>query len=458
MDKESSTNSDFNALSVSQALQIAKRQLENITVKIIGEVSEYSSNPKYKAIYFTVKDEKSSLPCMIWKNRLGPDCPQITIGSLVELTGRFSLYAAKGRMNFDVFSIELAGEGKLRVQVANLAKKLEAEGLMNPAMKKPVPLYPERIGLVSSPSGAAVYDVLRTLRRRYPSGKVLFAGALVEGAKAPSEIAKALHVVEDAGAEVILLVRGGGSYENLMPFNDEGLARAIFAMDVPIVTGIGHEPDTCIADMVADRRASTPTAAAETVAPSSLELASVLNGRKDKIRNIITERLSKTSMALQAISGKPIFAEPMRIIETEARYLDEALMRLTSAIPSTLANRKQRISDSRTSLKNALSNFCAPYRNYEKLMVSKLLMIGSKIFDSSKASLAARCASIEALSPLEVLNRGYSITRDAHGNICNTIKAFRANDKISVQMKDGALNCTVNSINGKEYAMEEFHD
>ena len=246
------------ALSVSAAMGLAKNALEEVVVRLVGEVSEVNDKPGYKAVYFTVKDEKASLPCMMWMNRYQASGVALSVGALVELTGRFSLYAAKGRMNFDVFSVSLAGEGQLRLQVANLARELEAMGLMDPARKRPLPAYPEAIGLVTSPRGAAVHDVLRTLRRRYPLARILFAGVPVEGPGAADGLVDGLAKVVFAGAEVVLLVRGGGSFEDLMPFNDRRLARTIAACPVPVVTGIGHEPDTSIADMVADVRASTP--------------------------------------------------------------------------------------------------------------------------------------------------------------------------------------------------------
>ena len=258
-ERETTTEEEAGAaLSVSAAMGLAKNALEEVVVRLVGEVSEVNDKPGYKAVYFTVKDEKASLPCMMWMNRYQASGVALSVGALVELTGRFSLYAAKGRMNFDVFSVSLAGEGQLRLQVANLARELEAMGLMDPARKRPLPAYPETIGLVTSPRGAAVHDVLRTLRRRYPLARILFAGVPVEGPGAADGLVDGLAKVVFAGAEVVLLVRGGGSFEDLMPFNDRRLARTIAACPVPVVTGIGHEPDTSIADMVADVRVSTP--------------------------------------------------------------------------------------------------------------------------------------------------------------------------------------------------------
>ena len=181
-----------NALSVSSAMALAKTSLEQLVVTMVGEVSEVSDKAGYKAVYFTVKDDRSSLPCMMWMNRYHATGVVLNVGALVELTGRFTLYAAKGRMNFDVFSLRLAGEGNLRMQVAQLAQKLQAEGLMAPERKRPVPKYPESIGLVTSPRGAAVHDVLRTLRRRFPLATIMLAGVPVEGRDAPLHLRHAL--------------------------------------------------------------------------------------------------------------------------------------------------------------------------------------------------------------------------------------------------------------------------
>ncbi len=387
------------ALSVTDALGIAKRQLEDITVRIVGEVSELSANSRYKAVYFTIKDEKSSLPCMMWNNRYASLGFQIQVGALVELVGRFTLYAVKGRMNFDVFSMELAGEGRLRMQVANLAKKLQVEGLMDPRAKKQLPVHPEKIGLVTSPRGAAVYDVLRTLRRRYPVAQVVFAGVGVEGAQAPTDMIAALKAVEEAGAEVVLLVRGGGSFEDLMPFNDEALARTIAAMDVPVVTGIGHEPDTSIADMVADFRASTPTAAAEAVAPSASEVYASLQTRLSRMASTIASRLRSTTAKLDRIALLPIFTEPMRLFEGDAQHIDD--------------------------------------------LHARLFQEGKTMMEPYSRKVGVMAASLDALSPLAVLSRGYSIARTSGGDVIRSVDDANLGEEIGLQVSDGSLQCKV---------------
>ena len=331
------------ALSVSAAMGLAKNALEEVVVRLVGEVSEVNDKPGYKAVYFTVKDEKASLPCMMWMNRYQASGVALSVGALVELTGRFSLYAAKGRMNFDVFSVSLAGEGQLRLQVANLARELEAMGLMDPARKRPLPAYPEAIGLVTSPRGAAVHDVLRTLRRRYPLARILFAGVPVEGPGAADGLVDGLAKVVFAGAEVVLLVRGGGSFEDLMPFNDRRLARTIAACPVPVVTGIGHEPDTSIADMVADVRASTPTAAAEAVAPAQGEIAARIQGLGAAMGHAESRRLDALSIKMERVASLPLFREPTRLFDGEALALDDLSDRLGRALPEALREDRHRL-------------------------------------------------------------------------------------------------------------------
>ncbi|HEY5276575.1 MAG TPA: exodeoxyribonuclease VII large subunit, partial [Coriobacteriia bacterium] len=255
------------AFTVTEAMTLAKRTLEAVPLRVMGEVSELTDRSGYKAIYFTLTDGSSVMPCLMWRDAFELAGVQVREGMLVEVSGALTVYPPKGRMQFQVRSLQAAGEGALRMQVAALARRLEAEGLMRPERRRSLPEHPDRIALVTSPRGKAVHDVIRTLRRRYPIAELLIAGVTVEGAGAADAIVQGLHAAGASGADVVILARGGGSYEDLMPFNDETVVRAIAECPVPVVTGIGHEPDTSLADMVADLRASTPTAAAEAVAP-----------------------------------------------------------------------------------------------------------------------------------------------------------------------------------------------
>ena len=445
------------ALSVAAALAIAKGQLEAITVRIVGEVSELSNKPGYAAVYFTLKDaqEKASLPCLMWMNRFKASGIQLKVGAVVEVTGRFSLYAAKGRMNFDVSSIVLAGEGDIRMRIANLAKKLEAEGLMRPEMKLPIPVLPARIGLVTSPRGAAVYDVLRTLRRRYPLAEVVVAGVPVEGADAPAHLIAGLDAVAAAGAEVILLVRGGGSFEDLMPFNDEALARHIAALPVCVVTGIGHEPDTSIADMVADVRASTPTAAAEAVAPALADLRQALCGIARRMGFAEASLISQHQRALSDMRTRPLFADPLALIRDDAQGLDDLSSRLALAIPRSVARAAERVAHMRMRLAKVGPRVLAEPTSRLVRMRVGMEGAGRALVRPYKERVAVDAAKLESLSPLAVLTRGYAAAFTEEGHVISSVEGVSVGDEVDVRVADGVMGCQVMRIAREEYSFIE---
>lgn len=421
------------ALTVSAALAIAKNSLESVTVRIIGEVSEVSVKPGYKAAYFTVKDQGGALPCMMWNNRYNASGVKLAIGQLVEISGRFTLYAAKGRMNFDVFSVALAGEGDLRMKVANIAKRLKAEGLTDPMRKRPLPEMPELIGLVTSPRSAAVHDVLRTLRRRFPIAKVLLAGVPVEGVNAPAGIVEGIRCVASAGAQVVLVVRGGGSFEDMMPFNDEGLARAIAACPVPVVTGIGHEVDTAIADMVSDFRASTPTAAAEAVSPSRESLDALFASRGTALTTGAMRALERCGTAIDRVSMRPVFVDPLLMFASEAQALDYAEERITRALPARVERERMALDQ----------------------MDARISRLGPGLVQRFSYELATRASRLDDLSPVRTLARGYSVTRNEKGEVVRRTSEAPVGTKVEVTVSDGRLVCAVEDARNEPLLAEE---
>ena len=438
-----STGGESQALSVSAAMQLAKGALEGVAVRLVGEVSELSNKPGYKAVYFTVKDSSAALPCMMWNNRYRSAGVQLAIGQLVELTGRFTLYAAKGRMNFDVFSVALAGEGNLRAQVANLARKLQAEGLMNPERKLPIPEYPLTIGLVTSPRGDAVHDVLRTLRRRFPVARVLLAGVPVEGPRAAAGIVEGMRSVVHAGAEVVLVVRGGGSYEDLMPFNDEFLARMIVKCPVPVVTGIGHEPDTSIADMVADLRASTPTAAAEKVSPARESLDALFAARGNSLNGCIGRAIERSAARLSRVATRPVLTDPNALFAAEAQGLDIAADRLSRALPANLERDRLRLERAGERLARVL-DLAFDGQAAALSQCRSRLAAQSRVATRPYAQQVALAAGkLDALSPLSVLGRGYAIARNDQGEVVKSIGQAPVGGKLDVSVSDGIVHCEV---------------
>ena len=477
-------------LSVSQAMSIAKEALESFPLTLMGEVSEVSNKRGYKAVYFTVKDEKASMPCMMWKNRFDRMSVPLRVGVLVQMTGRFTLYAAKGRMNFDVFELSLAGEGDLRLKVANLAKKLAAEGLTAEERKRPIPNYCEVIGLVTSPRGAAVHDVLRTLRRRFPLARILLAGVPVEGKGAPAHLIQGMQVIVDAGAEVVLLVRGGGSFEDLMPFNDEQLARAIADCPVPVVTGIGHEPDTSIADMVADRRASTPTGAAEAVSAKRENLDVGFDHAAKRLSAALEREIQAQEIALSALAARPVMRDSNMLFAAEAQTLDLAADKLGLAARRFSGPRRQQAESLAQRLRlaipqnvqrdrTALSSYGSLLRTQGKVLLDaparqvsqSQVQLGRiaangmeqirRDVDSDGASLRAQgktllagfenqfglaASRLEDLSPLAVIRRGYALVQDGEGGVVDSVEKVQRGRPIAVTVADGRIDCTVQEV------------
>ncbi len=417
------------AVSVTQALNAARRSLEQIHLTVIGEVSEFNDKPGYKAAYFTISDEDSAMQCLMWRDKYRASDIELRQGMLVEVSGMFSCYVAKGRMQFSVQRIQLAGEGDLRMKVARIAKKLQAEGLMEESRKRKPPRLPQRIAVVTSPRGKAVHDVLRTLRRRYPMAEVALFGAMVEGAAAPEQIRKGLAAAQDLqpAADVILLVRGGGSYEDLMPFNDEGLARAVAASNIPVVTGIGHEPDNSIADMVADLRCSTPTAAAEAVAPSKEELQQTLAGLSGSLAAALQGRVEAASHRFERQRSRPVWNDPDYLLGSFFQSLDLVGERLARALPDALRQDAHRL----------------------ELMQERLRVLSPNLLRPYERSVDLADARLKALSPLKTLDRGYSIAYGADGSVIDTVDKVAKGQQVKVRVKDGSMNCDVDSIERK---------
>ncbi len=421
MDSSQPDSTKKKVLSVSAAVRLTNSILHEHTFIIEGEVSELNNKPGYKAVYFTIKDEDASLPCMMWKNRFQASGIDLHLGVKVQVTGSFNVYAPTGRMSFDVARLVLAGEGDLRARVAQLAEKLRKEGLMDVSRKRPIPQLPQSIGLVTSPRGAVVHDVLRTLRRRYPLARVVFAGVPVEGANAAQQLSMALTSVAATDVEVILLVRGGGSFENFMPFNDEGLARTIASCSKPVVTGIGHEPDTTIADMVADLRASTPTGAAQAVSPQAGELQELLQNQALRLSGSLTQRLNTSAAFLGSIGSRPLFKDPTTLYASEMQTVD--LMQETM----------ERLGKTFTQKQNHSLDLAA----------SAFVRIGKSLVVPYQSQAAVITSRLNDLSPLKILERGWSITRDNQGTIIKSVTQVKPQDHITVQLLDGVLACQI---------------
>lgn len=450
--------SEPRALSVSAAMSRARGALEGIVVRMIGEVSEVSCKPGYKAAYFTVKDKSAALPCMMWNNRYEVSGVRLRVGQMAELTGRFTLYAPKGRMNFEVFSLALAGEGVLRQQVADLARKLEAEGLMRAARKRALPVLPMCVGLVTSPRGAAVHDVLRTLRRRFPLARVAVAGVPVEGHEAPARVIEGMRRVCAAGAEVVLVVRGGGSFEDLMPFNDEALARAIATCSVPVVTGIGHEPDTSIADMVADVRASTPTAAAETAAPARESLQNLFETQAKSLAACVIRCLDREEAALMRFSERPAFRDSTWLCAREAQTLDMAADRLARALPGNLERDRVRLGATADRLRLMMPRAVDREAARLETVRGRMEACGRAVVSRFQNEVGLAAARLHDLSPLAIVARGYAVARTEQGTVVKSIEQAPVGSRVGVTVSNGELTCRVEGACRIDTSIESWEE
>ena len=435
-------------ISVSDAVALAKGAVSAWpTLVVSGEVSGFRGpNARSGHCYFEVKDEGAAMSVIVWRGTAAKMGFQLRDGLTVQLTGKFDVYKASGKLSFVASRVEAAGEGLLRQQVAELARRLEREGLMAQERKRRVPVFCSRVCVVTSLSGSVIEDVKRTLARRNPLVEIDVVGCSVQGSEAPATIVRALATAASARPDAILLVRGGGSFEDLMCFNDESVARAVAACPVPVVTGIGHEPDTTIADMVADRRASTPTAAAESVAPAIDEverqmlqrqvrlgraMSAALDFRAQRVDALarlmsgaMDAGLSRRRMAVEALGARRCLTDPLSSVRDREADLMQTEQRLHDAIPRALAR------DRETTERAA----------------ARLLELAPRLLRPAESTLARLAASLDALSPLSVLARGYAIARDGAGHVVKDARALAVGDELTVLLGTGSVGASVTSI------------
>ena len=371
-------------------------------VWVEGEISTLSK-PSSGHIYFTLKDNTATLRCVIWRQNAMRLQAALETGMAVEVHGSVSVYDAGGQYQLYVDAVRMAGEGYLYQEFMRLKALLEAEGLFDVDRKREIPEIPKRIGIVTSPTGAALQDILNTIQGRFPMVEIVLAPTMVQGEEAPLKIVQAIRRINHfEDVDVIILARGGGSMEDLWAFNDERVVRAIAESRIPIVTGIGHETDTTLADYAADFRAPTPTGAAVAVTPAKEELLSDLDEIRYSLDNVIENFIRQKQQNLMAENSRMKFLSPMNRILNDQQRLDEIVMRM------------------------------------ERNFIHQLMLYKSNI-----GSLVARLNSV---NPLNVLQRGFAIVSDSKGNIISRAALVKEGDSISVRMADGKLETEVKNI------------
>lgn len=388
--------------SVGQINQYIKTLLETdgalFGVRVRGEISNYKLH--MGNFYFSLKDETGSLPCVMFRGDASTLRFRPENGMKVVAFGRVSVYLRDGRYQLYVNSMTPDGVGELYVAFEQLKAKLMAQGLFDPGHKKPLPRFPGKIALVTSPTGAAIQDMLGILKARWPAAEVVVVPARVQGAEAPGEIAAGIRYADSQlDADLIITGRGGGSMEDLWAFNAEVVARAIYAAHTPVISAVGHKPDVTIADFVADLRAATPSNAAELAVPDQQEVRARLSQLSGRLFQAMSHRLAGGRMALERAGRSRVLRDPMNLLRDRRQLLDRQSERLAAGLSGRLSREKERF--------------------------------------------AGLAASLDAMSPLRVLARGYAVAMTETGAVVRSVQGVKAGETLHVKVSDGEIPCTV---------------
>jgi len=411
---------------------------------IEGEISNLAE-PASGHIYFTLKDTKAQVRCAMFKGRKQLLRFKPANGQQILIRAKVGLYEARGEFQLIAEHMEEAGDGKLRREFEALKARLADEGLFDGALKQAIPELPKSIAVITSGTGAAIRDVLSVLKRRFPSIPVQIYPVAVQGEKAAPEIAKALYrASKSKTCDVILLVRGGGSLEDLWAFNEEQVARAIVLCDVPVISGVGHEVDVTIADFTADQRAATPSAAAELVSPNQQTyLHKFQNFQRQLIRQM-QNNLSRLNEQSQWLQNRLKIQHPSSQLMQQGQQLDELTENLHSAFQTIISDKKHGL---KYAMQNLLSNRPDQFIDYQKAQLddlsNRMVYISQLNIETHQQQLANLSRTLQAISPLNTLSRGYSITRDANGETVNNTRQLRKGDVISTEFKKGKITSRV---------------
>ncbi|MGG3311833.1 exodeoxyribonuclease VII large subunit [Paenibacillus sp. FSL W8-0187] len=414
-------------------------------VWIRGEISNFTHHSSGH-MYFTLKDEGSRIRAIMFAthNQRLPFIPKE--GSRVIARGNVSVYERDGQYQFYAVQMQPDGIGSLYLAYEQLKSKLEEEGLFAAERKRPLPRYPKTIGVITSPTGAAVRDIMITIRRRYPQARAILYPVLVQGKGAAPSIVKAIRTMNDmAEADVLIVGRGGGSLEELWAFNEEIVARAIYQSNIPVISAVGHETDFTIADFVADLRAATPTAAAELAVPSSAELRGQLVQRQRQLNQGLQQRLKRSRDRLVSLQRSPVLVHPRRYMLQHAERLDMLSQRLQGNLKSQLSLVRQRQKSLHQGLIRYNPRTQAEFAARRKDQVSRQLMNAMQSIMKSKMSqLQTEMRHLDALSPLKIMSRGYSLVYDEQEQkLVKSIEDVQLGDLVNVRVSDGQLQCQV---------------
>lgn len=413
---------DSKPLSVTEVTRVIKnlitgsKDLKNIWVR--GEISNYSkANSGH--IYFSLKDATSLVRCTFFnysnKNYSGKP---LSDGKEIQVYGTITLYEAGGSYNLNVTRVEELGQGDILLQIERLKQKLSAEGIFDPEKKRRIPTFPKTLGIATSPSGAAIEDIIKVARSRFPGINILIAPCVVQGEDAPNSIAGAIEELNrpEWNVDVIIAGRGGGSFEDLMAFNDEKVVRAYANSRVPIISAVGHQTDVLLSDFAADFATPTPTAAAEHAVPKEEDILQFLSQLEGRLKTSLNARVSSSKDRLRLLSGKFIFKEPMQLLNARSQRVDEIGIRLQKAVQNKVDLAKVRI-ERYTALTHRIQNILSHKKQRAEFLTSK----------------------VEDLSPVSTIKRGYSIVRNMKGKIISSPEQTKSEEELQVLLAGGTM-------------------
>ncbi len=393
-------------------------------VYLKGEISNFKHHTRGH-FYFTLKDENSRIAAVMFASSAKNVAFEPEDGMKVLVSGRIALYEATGSYQIYVDSMELDGIGNLYLEFERLKKELAKEGLFDREHKKAIPKFPKKIGIITAPTGAAIRDILSTIKRRYPICETILFPALVQGTGAKESVVKQLNKAQEYDLDVIICGRGGGSIEDLWAFNEEIVARAIYNSKIPVISAVGHEIDFTIADYVADLRAPTPTGAAEMAVPNLVDLKSLIDQYKIRANEAVTNIIKKNRIKLESLQNSFVLKNPLSLYEIKEQKLDSYIDYLNQYMTNKLNHAKLM---------------------YEKVINNKILISPQSMFDKKRHQYELLLKTVEVLNPMKLLSSGYSIVK-SNGKVIKNSHDVNLEDVVDIELSEGKLKC---SVIGKE--------
>lgn len=414
-------------------------------VYLKGEISNFKRHTSGH-LYLTLKDEESRISAIMFRSAAAHLTFQPEDGMNVLVTGRISVYPAGGNYQIYIDKMEVDGLGNLYVEFEKLKKKLQQEGLFDPAHKKEIPKFPRKIGIVTAPTGAAIKDILSTIQRRFPLCETILFPALVQGVSAASDVARKIEIANTYDIDVLIVGRGGGSIEDLWAFNEEIVARAIYNSHIPVISAVGHEVDITIADFVADRRAPTPTGAAEMAVPTVSEVKNIFALKKNTLSSIIKEKLTVASQELKKVKSSYILKNPMTLYEMKMQKLDALTDALNKDMTNYITQKKLELQSYQKSfvLQNPLNSYTKYFKdleNNQKVLKNKI----EQILEKKTSDLQYVIQTLRLVNPLNILDKGFSLVKK-DGHIIKSSQEIKEKDLLDIRLHQGELKVEVKEI------------